>query len=125
MTYAFRSLLDAGAHVAFGSDWFVAPPDVLAGIYAAATRRTLDGQNPDGWVPEQKITVEQALRAYTSGGAYACKMEDRVGRLEPGYLADLVVMDRNLLTIAPESIRETRIMRTMVDGKWEWIRTED
>ena len=125
MTYAFRSLLDAGAHVAFGSDWFVAPPDVLAGIYAAATRRTLDGQNPDGWVPEQKITVEQGLRAYTSGGAYACKMEDRVGRLEPGYLADLVVMDRNLLTIAPESIRETRIMRTMVDGKWEWIRTED
>lgn len=125
MTYAFRSLLDAGAHVAFGSDWFVAPPDVLAGIYAAATRRTLDGNNPEGWVPEQKISVEQALRAYTSGGAYACKMEDRVGSLQPGYLADLVLIDRNLLNIAPESIRDARIMRTMVDGKWEWVRTEE
>lgn len=125
MTYAFRSLLDAGAHVAFGSDWFVAPPDVLAGIYAAATRRTLDGNNPEGWVPEQKISVEQALRAYTSGGAYACKMEDRVGSLQPGYLADLVLIDRNLLNIAPESIRDARIMRTMVDGKWEWVSTEE
>ena len=71
LTYAFRSLLDAGARVAFGSDWFVAPPTPLEGIYAAVTRRTLDGQNPDGWIPEQRITVEEALRAYTRDAAFA------------------------------------------------------
>ena len=70
-TYAFRSLLDAGARLAFGSDWTVAPLDPIQGIYAAVTRRTLDGRIPDGWVPEQKITVEEALRAYTAGGAFA------------------------------------------------------
>ena len=78
-TYAFRSLLDAGATLAFGSDWFVAPPTPLEGIYAAVTRRTLDDQNPDGWVPEQKISVEEALRAYTSGAAYASFEENEKG----------------------------------------------
>src|SRR5690606_32083378 len=70
-TYAFRSLIESGAHVSFGSDWYVAPPTPLEGIYAAVTRRTLDGAHPEGWVPEQKITVEQALRAYTTEAAYA------------------------------------------------------
>ena len=78
-TYAFRSLLDAGARLAFGSDWTVAPLDPILGIYAAVTRRTLDGKNPNGWVPEQKITVEEALRAYTSGQCLC-----RVCRAEPG-----------------------------------------
>src|SRR4029077_18323394 len=71
LTYAFRALLDAGATVAFGSDWFVAPPTPLEGIYAAVTRRTLDGKNPGGWIPEQRITVEEALRAYTRVAAFA------------------------------------------------------
>lgn len=122
-TYAFRSLLDAGARLAFGSDWFVAPPDVLAGIYAAATRRTLDGQHPNGWVPEQKIPVEDALRAYTSGAAYACYKEDKLGYLKPGYLADLVLLDRNILQVDPVTIREAQVMRTMVNGQWEWVRS--
>src|SRR3546814_1009305 len=70
-TYAFRSVLDAGAVLAFGSDWFVAPMEPLMGIYAAATRRTLDGAHPDGWVPAQKISVAEAVRAYTADSAYA------------------------------------------------------
>jgi predicted amidohydrolase YtcJ len=80
-TYAFRSLLDAGATVAFGSDWFVAPPTPLEGIYAAVTRRTLDDANPDGWVPEQKISVEEALKAYTIGAAYA-SFDEKIYLLE-------------------------------------------
>ena len=83
-TYAFRSLLDSGATLAFGSDWFVAPATPLEGIYAAVTRRTLDGKNPEGWVPEQKITVEEALKAYTINAAYASFEEDLKGTLEPG-----------------------------------------
>ncbi|HEV7587583.1 MAG TPA: amidohydrolase family protein [Longimicrobium sp.] len=86
-TYPFRTLLDTGAGLAFGSDWFVAPPTPLEGIYAAVTRRTLDDRHPGGWVPEQKITVEEALRAYTSAAAYAAFQEAEKGTLEPGKLA--------------------------------------
>jgi predicted amidohydrolase YtcJ len=82
LTYAFRALLDARARLAFGSDWFVAPPTPLEGIYAAVTRRTLDGRHPDGWVPGQRITVDEALRAYTAGGAYAEFAEAERGTLE-------------------------------------------
>lgn len=116
-TYAFRSLLDAGAHLSFGSDWFVAPPTPLEGIYAAVTRRTLDGAHPDGWVPEQKITVEEALAAYTREAAYASFEEDLKGTLEVGKLADITVIDRNPLNIPPETIREARITHTIVGGK--------
>jgi predicted amidohydrolase YtcJ len=116
-TYAFKSLLDHGAKLAFGSDWFVAPATPLEGIYAAATRRTLDDRNPGGWVPEQKITVEQALRAYTSGGAYAGFQEKEVGVLKPGMLADIVMIDRDLTRVAPETIRDARIMLTIVGGR--------
>jgi predicted amidohydrolase YtcJ len=116
-TYAFRSLLDAKATLAFGSDWFVAPPTPLEGIYAAVTRRTLDDANPDGWVPEQKITVEDALRAYTTGAAYAEYMEKEKGMLARGMLADLVMIDSDLTRLAPEKIRDARVMFTVVGGR--------
>jgi predicted amidohydrolase YtcJ len=116
-TYAFRSLLDAKARLAFGSDWFVAPATPLEGIYAAVTRRTLDDKNPDGWVPAQKISVEEALRAYTANGAYASFDESRKGTLTAGKLADLVMIDRDLFSIPPEEIRNARVLTTVVGGK--------
>ena len=117
-TYAFRSLLDAGARVAFGSDWFVAPPTPLEGIYAAVTRRTLDGAHtPDGWVPQERITVEQALRAYTSTAAYAGFEELERGTLKAGMLADLVMIDRDLTRIPAPGIRDAKVLLTMVGGK--------
>jgi predicted amidohydrolase YtcJ len=122
-TYAFRSLLDTGAKLTFGSDWFVAPPTPLEGIYAAVTRRTLDDKRPGGWVPAQKITVEEALRAYTAGGAYAEFMEQEKGLLARGMLADIVVIDRDLTSIPPETIRDARVMLTVVGGRVVYERT--
>jgi predicted amidohydrolase YtcJ len=116
-TYAFRSLLDSGAHLAFGSDWTVAPIDPILGIYAAVTRRTLDGKNPRGWIPDQKITVEEALRAYTAGNAYAVFAEGTRGKLAPGYLADLVLLDQDLTAIPPEAIERATVRATIVGGK--------
>jgi predicted amidohydrolase YtcJ len=116
-TYAFKSLFDAGANVAFGSDWFVAPPIPLMGIYAAVTRRTLDDKNPDGWVPEQKISVDQALTAYTKNAAYASFDENIKGSLEPGKLADFVIIDQDLTNIDPLKIKEAKVMQTFVGGK--------
>ena len=115
-TYAFRSLLDTGARLALGSDWSVAPATPVEGIYAAVTRRTLDGLNPDGWVPEQKITVEEALRGYTIDAAYAAYEEDVKGSLEPGKLADFVILDRDLTTMPPEEIRDAKVDLTVVGG---------
>jgi predicted amidohydrolase YtcJ len=116
-TYAFRSLLDAGARLAFGSDWNVAPLDPILGIYAAVTRQTLDGKHPGGWVPQEKISVEEALRAYTAGNAYGMFAEKTRGRLAPGLLADLVVLDRDLTTTSPEAIEQVKVLATVVDGK--------
>ena len=116
-TYAFRSLLDAQAALAFGSDWFVAPPRPMEGIYAAVTRRTLDDQHPNGWVPAQKITVDEALRAYTRGGAYAAFDEANRGTLEIGMLADFAILERDITAISPEQIRAVRVMRTVVGGR--------
>ena len=116
-TYAFRSLLDNGARLAFGSDWTVAPIDPLLGIYAAVTRRTLDGKNPGGWVAEEKITVEEALRAYTAGNAYGVFAEGRQGKLAPGYLADLVILDEDLTAIPADAIERASVRATVVGGK--------
>ena len=116
-TYAFRTLLDTGATLAFGSDWPVAPMVPLMGIYAAATRRTLDGKHPDGWVPEQKITVAEAIRAYTIGSAYASFEETIKGSIEPGKLADLVVLSDDILSIDPVAIAKTKVQMTVFDGK--------
>jgi len=89
----------------------------LTGLYAAVTRRTLDGENPGGWSPEQRITVEQALAAYTRNAAYASFEEDLKGALEVGKLADLVVIDRDLTRIPPEEIAEARVRATIVGGR--------
>ena len=121
-TYAFRSLLDAGAHPAFGSDWTVAPIDPLLGIYAAVTRRTIDGANPDGWVPEQKISVEETLRAYTAANAFAAFVEDDLGTLEPGKRADLVVFSQNLLELDPLRIPDARVDYTIIEGELDYVR---
>ena len=118
--YAFRTLLDGGAVLAFGSDWTVAPLNPLTGIKAAVTRQTLDGRHPDGWIPEQKLTVEEAVRAYTVGSAYAEFAEDRKGTLVPGKLADLVMLDRDIFEIDPATIDQARVVLTVVDGKVVW-----
>ena len=115
-TYAFRDLLDAEARLAFGSDWTVAPLDPIAGIRAAVTRQTLDGANPDGWVPEQKIAVEEALLAYTRGVAYAGYMEDRIGRIAEGMAADMVVLSDNILGNHPGALDRARVDLTLVNG---------
>jgi predicted amidohydrolase YtcJ len=117
LTYAFRALLDAGARVAFGSDWFVAPPTPLEGIYAAVTRRTLDGANPGGWIPEQRITVEESLRAYTRDAAFASFEDGEKGMLRSGMLADAVIIDRDITRIPPEEISDARVSMTIADGR--------
>lgn len=120
-SYVFRSLLDAHVRLAFGSDWTVAPIDPILGIYAAVTRRTLDDRNPDGWIPEQKISVEEALRAYTSGAAYSVFAEQTRGVIRPGNRADLVLLDQNLFTIPPDSIETVRVRATITGGRVAYL----
>jgi hypothetical protein len=115
--YPLRSLLDSGATLAFGSDWTIAPLDPLTGIYAAVTRRTLDDKNPDGWQPQQKISVTETVRAYTVGSAYAEFAETVKGSLTPGKLADLVILDRDIFTIDPVEIMDAWVACTIMDGK--------
>ncbi len=116
-SYLFRSLRDAGVVLAFGSDWTVAPLDPLLGIYAAVTRRSADGKHPGGWIPEQKISVEEALRAYTAGNAYSVFAEASRGKLVPGYRADLVVVDRDLFSVPPETLDQAQVGATVVAGR--------
>jgi predicted amidohydrolase YtcJ len=124
-TYAFKSLLDSGATLALGSDWPVAPLNPLVGIYAAVTRRTTDGKNPDGWFPEEKISLDEAIKGFTLNGAYAEFSERIKGSLEVGKLADLVVLDQNLFKIAPEKIKDARVTLTVVGGKIVYDRSEN
>lgn len=116
-SYAWRSMLDAGVRLAFGSDWPVAPLDPVMGIYAAATRRTLDGKTPQGWIPEQKITVAEAVRAYTVGSAFAEHQEAKKGSIAPGKLADMVVLSDDIFAIPPEKIADAKVDMTIFDGQ--------
>ncbi len=116
-SYAFRSLLDRGAKLAFGSDWFVAPATPREGIYAAVTRRTLDGKRPGGWVPAQRITVEEALYAYTRDAAFASFEEDVKGTLAAGKLADFVILDRDVSRVSPAELRDVQVLETYVGGQ--------
>lgn len=116
-SYVFRSLLAAHAHLLFGSDWTVAPIDPVLGIYAAVTRRTLDNKNPGGWLPGQRISVEEALRAYTRENAFGVFSEATRGMLKPGYRADLVLLDQDLFAIPPEAIEGARVRATIVGGR--------
>ncbi len=115
-TYAFRSLIESGAHVALGSDWPVAPLDPLTGLSAAVQRQTIDGQNPSGWLPEQRISVLQALAGYTAGVAYAGFMESRTGRLAENYYADIAILDTDLLHVDPAKLLDAKVLQTYVGG---------
>lgn len=116
-TYAFRTILDTGGVLAFGSDSPVAPWDPMYGVYAAVTRRTLDDKNPGGWIPDQKITVEETVRGYTVGSAFAEFQEKEKGVLDVGYLADFVILSDDIFKIDPVKIRDVTVLKTVVDGK--------
>jgi hypothetical protein len=121
-TYAFRTFLDRGVHLAFGTDWDVAPLNPMLGLYAAVTRAGLDGKTPGGWVPEQKITVPEAVTAYTRGSAYAEFQDDVKGTLAPGMLADLVILSDDIFRIPPEKIRDVTVVTTIAGGRVVWPR---
>jgi predicted amidohydrolase YtcJ len=124
-SYVFRSLLDRGARLAFGSDWSVSPLDPMLGIAAAVTRQTLDGKNPGGWLPEEKISVDEALHGYSTGDAYAMFAERSIGMLKPGYKADLLLLDRDLTTIRPDELWKARVRTTVVGGKVVYKAAQD
>ncbi len=123
-TYAFRTLLDSGAVLAFGSDSPVAPLNPLFGVYASVTRRTLDEKNPGGWIPEQKLSVEETIRAFTLGSAYAEFQEKVKGSIEPGKLADFVILSDDIFVIEPVKIRDVRVLVTVAGGKVVYQRPE-
>ncbi|HUR37531.1 MAG TPA: amidohydrolase [Terriglobales bacterium] len=116
-TYAFRTLLDNHVRLALGTDWFVAPLSPMETIYAAVTRATLDGKNPNGWVPEQKISVAEAVEAYTMGSAYAEFQENQKGSITPGKLADIVILSDDIFSIRKEAIRDVKIEKTLLGGR--------
>ncbi|WP_033315086.1 amidohydrolase [Robiginitomaculum antarcticum] len=116
-TYAFHSLMEKSAVVTFGSDWPVAPLNLFQGLYAAVTRQTIDGENPNGWIPHEKVAMEQALTAYTVNNAYSGFQEKKLGQIRTGFLADLTVFDRNLLNVKPDEILTTQVLKTIVNGR--------
>jgi predicted amidohydrolase YtcJ len=116
-SYAWRSFLDHGVMLAFGTDWPVAPLDPLQGLYAAVTRATLDGKNPGGWIPEEKITLPEAIEAYTMGAAFAEFQEREKGSITPGKLADMVILSDNIFDLKPEAIRNVKVKTTITSGK--------
>ena len=128
--YAFKRIQDSGARLAFGSDWpgtsaSEYPINPMLGLYAAVTRQTTTGQPPGGWFPEERIAIEDAIRAYTLDAAYASFEEDRKGSLTPGKVADLAVLSQNLLTIPPREILDTEVLYTLVDGRIVYRRGDE
>jgi predicted amidohydrolase YtcJ len=119
-TYAFRTFLNHGVHLAFGTDWDVAPLNPLLTVYAAVTRATLDGKNPGGWFPEQKLSVAEAVEAYTMGSAYAEFQDKEKGSIAPGKLADMVVLSDDIFSIDPAKIRDVTVVKTIVGGRVVW-----
>jgi hypothetical protein len=119
--YAWRTQLNAGATLAFGSDCPVESLNPFLGLHAAVARRRADGSpGPEGWYPEQRLTVDEAVRGFTLGAAYAGYMERRVGSLAPGKLADLIVIDRDIFTCDPMNIKDTAVLGTMIGGEWKF-----
>jgi predicted amidohydrolase YtcJ len=123
-TYAFRTFLNHGVHIAFGTDWDVVPLNPLLGVYAAVTRAPVDGSMPNGWFPEQKLTVAEAVQAYTMGSAYAEFQENEKGSITPGKLADMVILSDDIFSINPRKIREVTVLKTFVGGKMIWDGSE-
>jgi predicted amidohydrolase YtcJ len=119
-TYAFRTFLNHGVRLALGTDWNVAPLNPMLTIYAAVTRATLDGKNPNGWFPEQKLTVPETVEAYTMGSAYAEFQETEKGSITPGKLADMVLLSDDIFSIDPVKIRDVKVLKTIVGGKMVW-----
>jgi predicted amidohydrolase YtcJ len=119
-TYAFRTFLERGVRLAFGTDWSVAPLNPMLGLYAAVTRETLDGKNPNGWFPEQKLTVAEAVEAYTMGSAFAEFQDNEKGSITRGKLADMVLLSEDIFSIPPDKIREVKVLKTFVGGKVTW-----
>jgi predicted amidohydrolase YtcJ len=122
-TYAFRTFLDHGVRLALGTDWDVAPLNPMLTVYAAVTRATLDGKNPNGWFPEQKLTVPETIEAYTMGSAYAEFQENEKGSITPGKLADMVLLSDDIFSIDPAKIREVKVLKTIVGGRVTWDST--
>ena len=113
----WRSMEKNGVRLAFGTDWTVAPMNPMLGLYAAVTRETTDGKNPGGWFPDQKLTLAEAIQAYTMGSAYAEFRENEVGSLTPGKFADVVVLDTDLFAIPPDKIKDATVVLTLLGGK--------
>jgi predicted amidohydrolase YtcJ len=116
-SYAWRSFLDHGVPLAFGTDWPVAPLNPMLGLYAAVARATLDGKNPDGWIPEEKIKLPEAVEAYTIGSAFTEFQENEKGSITPGKLADMVILSDNVFDLKPEAIRNVKVETTIVGGR--------
>jgi predicted amidohydrolase YtcJ len=119
-TYAFRTFLNDGVRLAFGTDWNVAPLNPMLTLYAATTRATLDGKNPNGWFPEQKLTVAEAVQAYTMGSAYAEFQDGEKGSITPGKLADMVILNDDIFQMDPVKIRDVKVTKTIVGGEVVW-----
>jgi hypothetical protein len=117
IAYDFKSFVDAGATLSFGTDWFVEPLNPFLGLYAAVTRQFTDGTPKDGWFPEERLTLAQAVEFYTAGSAYAEFTDDRKGRLKPGYLADFIVLSKPIFEVPPRELLDTKVQITVVGGR--------
>jgi predicted amidohydrolase YtcJ len=122
-SYAWQTVLKSGARLAFGSDFPVESPNPFPGLGAAISRQDMSGRPPGGWIPSERLTLGQALHAFTRGAAYAGFAEDRIGALEPGEWADFIIVDRDPTTIDAQALARTQVLETWVGGKKAWSRS--